>query len=464
MMMPGSPNGRPGAGTRRLLVITYHFPPDGSVGGLRWAGYAKYLARLGWDVHVVTAAEQASAGSVPGVHVHICRRARTLNDLYNAVARRLRSARGNGQPAPSSPGSTARRSKPGIAGRIRQELAGLLEFPDHGRGWVLKSAWTARRLMRRMSFDAVITSGPPHSAHIAGMLATLGKPGLHRIDMRDPWSGLLDKSWGRSMYPALHARWLIPRLERGVLRRAAGIIANTREFAAIARRAYPAVPVAWVPNGIDPERLPKVEAQPEPGLAIAHVGTLYAGRDLGPVLVALRDFLRSHPEARAQTRLHVAGSLSGGNETRLREQVAACALDDVVVVHGVLPAQEALTLLGRSHLALVLAQDQELQIPAKLYECVALGVPTLVIAESGSAAASEARRIGAMACEPADTEAIVAILLRLWQQPTPRQAVPRTTIDYATLAVEMDRLLVEGRTSAALDYAASEPTVRKAHA
>jgi hypothetical protein len=41
---------------RRLLVITYHFPPDGSVGGQRWAGLSKYLARLGWEVHVITAA------------------------------------------------------------------------------------------------------------------------------------------------------------------------------------------------------------------------------------------------------------------------------------------------------------------------------------------------------------------------------------------------------------------------
>src|SRR5690606_41092399 len=129
--------------------------------------------------------------------------------------------------------------------------------------------------------------------------------------------------------------------------------------------------------GIDPERLPAVEPGPEPGLSIALVGTLYAGRDLGPVLIALRSSLDRHPEARAQTRLHVAGSLSGGNEARLRDQMAACALDDVVIVHGVLPATEALALLGRSHLALVLAQDQELQIPAKLYECVALGVPTL---------------------------------------------------------------------------------------
>jgi len=262
------------------------------------------------------------------------------------------------------------------------------------------------------------------------------------------------------MYPALHARWLIPRLERAVLRRAAGVIANTREFAAIARRSYPAVPVTWVPNGIDPERLPAVGAEPEPGLSIAHVGTLYAGRDLGPVLVALREFLSAHPEARAHTRLHVAGSLSGANEARFREQVAAGALDDVVVVHGVVPSKEALALLGRSHLALVLAQDQELQVPAKLYECVALGLPTLVIAEAGSAAASEAQRIGAMTCDPADTEAIVGILLRLWLHPSARRAAPRTPIDYATLAAEMDRLLMEGSAPAVREHTGAEQAAR----
>ncbi len=461
--MVDASSGSPGAGVRRLLVITYHFPPDGSVGGLRWAGYAKYLARLGWEVHVITAAEQTPGAAVPGVHVHTCRRARTLNDLYNDVARSLRSARSSGRPAaPSAAANDApdSGSSPGLVGRIRRELAALLGFPDHGRGWVLKSAWTARRLLRRLPFDAVVTSGPPHSAHIAGMLATLGKPVLHRVDMRDPWSGLLDKEWGKRMYPALHARLLIPHLERVVLRRAAGIIANTNEFAAIARRSYPAVPVTWVPNGIDPERLPAVDAEPEPGLSIAHVGTLYAGRDLGPVLVALRDFLSAHPEARAQTRLHVAGSLSGANEVRFREQVAAGALDDVVVVHGVVPSKEALALLSRSHLALVLAQDQELQVPAKLYECVALGLPTLVIAEPGSAAASEARRIGALTCDPADTEAIVGILLRLWLHPSSRRTAPRTAIDYATLAAEMDRLLVEGRASAARAYTGGEQAAR----
>src|SRR6266516_3628641 len=53
---------------RRLLIISYHFPPDGAIGGQRWAGLSKYLARLGWEVHIVTASAPGSEPSFPNVH------------------------------------------------------------------------------------------------------------------------------------------------------------------------------------------------------------------------------------------------------------------------------------------------------------------------------------------------------------------------------------------------------------
>src|SRR5512140_2628468 len=77
---------------RRLLIISYHFPPDGAIGGMRWAGISKYLARLGWEVHILTASASAGDTPVPGVHMHVHPRRRTLNSLYNVVKNRLRPA------------------------------------------------------------------------------------------------------------------------------------------------------------------------------------------------------------------------------------------------------------------------------------------------------------------------------------------------------------------------------------
>ncbi len=84
---------------RRLLVITYHFPPDGAIGGQRWAGLSKYLARLGWEVHVITASAADAEQPAPNVHRHFRPRRRTLNDVYKAVAGRFRQrARTDHQP------------------------------------------------------------------------------------------------------------------------------------------------------------------------------------------------------------------------------------------------------------------------------------------------------------------------------------------------------------------------------
>src|SRR5436309_13042754 len=87
---------------RRLLIISYHFPPDGAIGGQRWAGLSKYLARLGWEVHVITASAGALQDGTPSVHRHVRNRRRTLNDVYKAVAARFRRPDRDRQPAPEN--------------------------------------------------------------------------------------------------------------------------------------------------------------------------------------------------------------------------------------------------------------------------------------------------------------------------------------------------------------------------
>jgi hypothetical protein len=128
----------------------------------------------------------------------------------------------------------------------------------------------------------------------------------------------------------------------------------------------------------------------------------------------------------------------------MHEEIAAGGLTSHVQIHGVLPRDRALRLLSRSHVAIVLAQDQPMCVPAKLYESVGLGVPTLVIAEENSAAASEARRIGAMTVEGSDVEGVRRILEDMLAGRIPTTFTPKAPITYEELAVEMDRLLSAG--------------------
>jgi hypothetical protein len=186
-------------------------------------------------------------------------------------------------------------------------------LPDHGRGWVSRAAIAGRTLLREKNFDAVITSGCPHSSHFAGLFATRGHSVQFWLDMRD--LGAVDCG------------------------------------------------------------------------SVVYVGTLYAGRNLSSVIAAMATLLRDRPDARTKLKLSIAGPIDSPYHQRLSAEVAAAGLIDVVTMHGVVRRERALDLLRCSNLALVLAQDQRLQVPAKLYESVGLGVPSLVIAEKTSAAA-----------------------------------------------------------------------------
>jgi glycosyltransferase involved in cell wall biosynthesis len=443
----------------RILVITYHFPPDGSVGGLRWGGMSKYLARRGWEVHIVTASPQTGPPE-PGVHVHYAPRARTLNDKYNDwVSRRRASAAST--PASSAPGASATKGTPptapaprlkGAVAWLRRKLSQALIYPDDGRGWVLRAAGSSRDILSKMDFEAVITSGPPHSAHVAGALACVGRPGLFWVDLRDPWlpwGTTIDKSQSDKQLESIALRVPHPWLERLVFRRVHRIVANTTASADLYRKAYPHGRVLFIPNGVDPERLPSPSKDKFDGRAISYVGTLYLGRDLSRIVQAIKAFVDSRPEARGAIKLHVAGSMQAANEAALWREATAAGLAEMVEVYGRVSGAAALNIINRSHLTLVLAQDQVLQVPAKLYECVAMGVPTLVLAEEGSAAEREAHRIGALACDPDDVEGMRTILERVWLNGI-STAVPVSAISYETISGQIEALLrgTDGRSPA----------------
>lgn len=426
---------------RRLVVISYHHPPDGAIGGMRWAGLTKSLRRLGWKSWIVTAA--SSIPSIPtanssATEVVSCPPYRTLNDFYRRLRRRNGHGKGIAKAARAAPVAAPPKSnrKNGLLAQLRLEAALLMWWPDEGRGWVLHAAARARKLIRQMKPDVVVSTGPPHSAHLVAWLATWGLGTRRIVDLRDPWAGPFSVGWQRSLVNRTYlSRWLTTFLERFVISKASGVLCNTKEFAQAMRPLYPRVSVDWLPNGVDPELLPRA-ADPLPGLGMVHIGTIYGGRDLRPVLQALRVFLDRHPEAAAQgPAFRIAGALDHqGARDAFRRESALLGLQDQVAELGILSRKDALQLAARARLALVLAQDQELQVPAKLYELVAIGTTTLVIADAESATTSEAHRVGAIALEPGDLSGLVEAMEDAWLGKSHLRSNARETVAYDQVA------------------------------
>jgi glycosyltransferase involved in cell wall biosynthesis len=235
---------------------------------------------------------------------------------------------------------------------------------------------------------------------------------------------------------------MVQVMERTVVRAASDIVVNSRWLGDALGREYPSARVEWLPNGIDTEALPADVGEPYPGLSVAHLGTIYGERDLTPVLDALKDFLQKNPAARHDgSKMRIAGSIEGPRASELRRAIQERALESQVEVLGLIPRPEALRILARSRLCVVLAQGQVIEVPGKLYESIAMGVPTAILAPRDSASASEATRVGAVFIEQNDRAALAGLLQRAFDGGLTVPSDARAKIDYRGMASELDGLL-----------------------
>ena len=209
-------------GGRRLLIITYYFGPHGPVGGLRWFGITKYLARLGWKISIVTGAPPIAKDLSIGPDVEWCPRLWTVSDGWRAL-RRL-AVGPSLQALPKGSRVAHPTVPPGPLRQLGREVRALLTFPDESRGWLLRAALRTRSVMRRFQPEVVVSSGPPHTAHLVARLATLGRGVPWWIDLRDPWAGPFEKIWdSHRMLGTRLFRGVSARLERLAFRAAQGI-------------------------------------------------------------------------------------------------------------------------------------------------------------------------------------------------------------------------------------------------
>jgi hypothetical protein len=420
---------------RRLLVLSFHAPPEAAVGGLRWAGLSRHMARRGWNVRVITGSPGADGVATPeGLTVHVVPQRTTLQDHY----RRWRTRHLVHQVAPY--GSDTRKTRGSVrptGGSLRSNLADLLSFPDHGRGWMIRTAGATHKAVREWGPDVVVSTGPPHSAHLAAGIGLRGTGIPWVVDLRDPWVTPRHDHAGTGWSLAVTRR-----LEASVFRRARAILTTTPELREVLRLHYPAATVVWLPNGVDASRLPTRAVHPPSGLTVTHLGSVYFNRDPTPVLRAFAMFLARCPAAAtAGARLRFVGSVSTGFRPVLEQTLARLGIGEHVEVTGTLPRERALAVLAGSTMALVLAQGQDVMVPAKLYEAVGMGLPTLVVTEADSATGREAERLGTAVHRPDDEAGMAATMERAWSGDWNPEGVVPPRVDHAHLAGELEEIL-----------------------
>ena len=269
------------------------------------------------------------------------------------------------------------------AERAARWLRANVFVPDARVGWVPFALRQARRLHRARPFDAVVTTGPPHSAHLVGLaLRRAGLPWL--ADFRDPWTQI--HYTGALARTRLAAR-TDAALERRVLHRADRIVTVSEPLRRDLLQVAPSARISVVRNGFDPADFsgppPHVRAD---RFELAYVGSLYA------IPETLLDALGRLRERGEDVALRIVGSVPEGvHEAASRRGVA-------LETEPAVPHAEAIDAMRRAALLLLVVEPWSYAagvVPGKTFEYLASGRPVLGIGPPDGEAAQIVAATGA---------------------------------------------------------------------
>lgn len=375
---------------KKVLVITYAFPPMSVVGVYRTLKFCKFLPEFGWEPVVLTIKrgkdwaydESLLSDLPPSMKVY---RTRTFEPLITyenfQQGRRKRSGIVGGYSGEEQDQVDSK----SLFQMLRSYLAGWLSTPDKQALWLPFALAEGRKILREEEIDLIYTSSPPHSTHLIGYFLKRfsGLPWV--ADFRDPWT-LNEYFQEKPSTPKM--KQLEAYLERLVINGCDHLVANTRSVAEAFRWKFNHLPlsrISTIPNGYDPEDFQGLEPHNFEKFTITHLGSLYGRRQPIEFLKGLRLFLQRHPEAKQRLGVLFVGNI----EEKILERMREFDLSEVVECRPHQPRRQALSLALSSHLLLlILGHDPKAAgiIPAKLFEYLFTGKPILALVSEGETA------------------------------------------------------------------------------
>lgn len=427
---------------KRLLIITYYWPPSGGSGVQRWLKFSKYLERLGWEITVLTPENPAFALRDDSLVHDVPTKVEVLklpiwepHQLYLKVGKLF----GQSAAQPSDFVATERKS---FFSTLSTWIRGNFFVPDARVFWVRPAVQFVLGWLKKGESPIVITTGPPHSMHLIGLRLKQQRPEIRWVaDFRDPWSewDLLDALQLSSVARARHRQ-----LERQVLNRADRVITiapfHQQRLEQLGGRS-----VDVITNGFDPDDFSGIVRKPTNRFTIRHVGMVDELRNPRPFLEAVRQLLAESPEFARDLFIEFIGNVNSVFQTEVRQDPALAA---VVHFRNAIPHQQLMQTYGETDLQLLILAHTALapgNLPGKFFEYLASGNPILAVGPTqGDAQEVLAVTQSGQIFERTDVAGIKSALAAYYQQwklgaPKPAPAAHR----YARpeLARQLDGLL-----------------------
>ena len=373
---------------KRVLIITYYWPPSGGSGVQRWLKMSKYLPENGWQPVIYTAkdaeypVEDTSLEQDVAPEAEVIRR--PIVEPYSFYKKFLGIKKGEKVKA-GFINEGAKKS--GWKENLSVWLRGNLFIPDARCWWVKPSVRFLKKYLKEHPVDAIISTGPPHSMHLIAMALhkKLNIPWV--ADFRDPWT---DIDFYKDLKLTRCADRKHHRLEHQVLTEATKVVTIGWDCAK-GLESHGAKDVAVITNGYDfVETCHGASLQENEQnhatlpFTMSHIGIIGANRNSESFWQAVSEIVETFPETSLRIRL------IGQIDNSVIESIKSHNIEKYVEIIPYIPHNQVIEKQQKSDVLLLFVNNTPNAkgiLTGKLFEYMASGRPILSIGpEDGDSA------------------------------------------------------------------------------
>ncbi|AZB22795.1 glycosyl transferase family 1 [Kaistella haifensis] len=351
---------------KKILIITYYWPPAGGPGVQRWLKFVKYLPEFGWEPTVFIP-ENPSYPIVDD----------TLEKDVSKDLKIIKTKIWEPYQIAEFFGKDNKKFKAGqfdvgknqsLKSRLSIWVRGNFFIPDARVFWVNPSVNYLKKFLKENHFDALVTTGPPHSVHLIGLNLKKEFPNLKWIaDFRDPWTEI---SYYRHLKLTKFADRKHRNLEQKVFENADITLATS--YADAENFKKKGANAACITNGFDVENQePRTEnREPSTQFTLSYIGVLEQLRNPEVLWKVLNDLMKENEDFSKNFQLKFVGRI----DDRILDEITNSELNDSVKNLGYLSHSEANLEMQNSDLLLITNFPEDKSkgiIPGKIFEYLA---------------------------------------------------------------------------------------------
>lgn len=357
---------------KKVLIITYYWPPSGGSGVQRWLKFVKYFRDFGWEP-VIFKPEKAEYPEIDhSLEKDIPENIETINSPIWEPYQLYKTFTGRSKKEKVQVGFLNEKKKAGRLEKLAIWLRGNIFIPDARKYWIKPGTKALDNWLSENSVDVIVSTGPPHSAHIIAQRVHRKHNIPWLADFRDPWTQI---DFYDQLLLSDYADKKHKKMELSVLKEADKVV-TVSPHCAIGLNEISGEKIEVITNGYDQDDFTKSIKFDHLKFSITHLGSMNADRNPKTLWRALAHLGNEIPEFLE----HLEIRFIGKTDISVFDSLEQNGLSKYVKNFKYLPHDEALEKASNSAILLLALNDTPNVLslaPGKLYEYLALHRPVL---------------------------------------------------------------------------------------